>query len=73
MTINQPADDDFVRHHLPIIFDVPRELADDPQRTVEVLNLLSLHITQHLEQDERFQRMLRRFGVEWGWELGTWE
>jgi hypothetical protein len=66
-------DPDFVRHHLPIIFDVPRALAADQRRMLEVLNLLSLQITQHLENDQRFQSILRRFGVEWGWEEGTWE
>ena len=66
-------DPDFVRHHLPIIFDVPRALAADPQRMVDLLNLLAQQITMHLENDARFQGLLRRTGIEWGWEAGTWE
>ena len=66
-------DPDFVRHHLPIIFDVPQALAANHIRTNELLNLLSQQLTTLLEQDKRFQGILRRSGIEWGWEQGSWE
>lgn len=66
-------DPDFVRHHLAIIFDVPQALAADPVRSTDLLNLLSQHLTTLLEQDKRFQGILRRSGIEWGWEQGSWD
>lgn len=66
-------DPEFVRHHLAIILDVPERLAADPVRSREMLNLVSLRITEALEQDRRLQGLLQRLGIEWGWELGTWE
>lgn len=66
-------DTEFVRHHLSIILDVPAKLAQHPVRSVEVLNLVCVRITEALEHDERLQIMLRRHGIEWGWEKGTWE
>jgi hypothetical protein len=66
-------DPDFVRHHLSIILDVPIKLARHPARSVDALNLISTVITETLEKDARLQALLRRYGVEWGWEQGTWE
>ncbi|MDZ4717846.1 MAG: hypothetical protein SH847_05200 [Roseiflexaceae bacterium] len=63
----------FVRHHLPIILDVPEKLAKNPVRSVEVLNLICTCLTEAIEKDERLQVLLRRYGIEWGWEQGTWE
>jgi hypothetical protein len=67
------SDEAFVRHHLPIILDVPERLAADPVRLADVLNLVCLRLTEGLERDERLQALLRRHGIEWGWEQGTWE
>ncbi len=67
------SDDGFVRHHLPIILDVPARLAGNPVRSVEVLNLVCLRLTEALEKDTALQALLRRHGIEWGWEQGTWE
>jgi hypothetical protein len=64
---------EFVRHHLPIILDVPAKLAGNPVRSVEVLNLICTKITEAIEHDERIQALLRRYGIEWGWDKGTWE
>ena len=66
-------DPDFVRHHLPIILDVPIKLARHQTRSVDALNLISTVITETLEGNARLQALLRRYGVEWGWEQGTWE
>jgi hypothetical protein len=63
----------FVRHHLPIILDVPEKLATKPVRSVVVLNLICTCLTEAIEHDERLQVLLRRYGIEWGWEKGTWE
>jgi hypothetical protein len=30
-------------------------------------------ITEAIEHDERVQAALKRTGIEWGWEKGTWE
>ncbi len=66
-------DPDFVRHHLPIILDVPEKLAQHPIQSVEFLNLVASRITELIEQDVRLQAILKRTGIEWGWEKGTWE
>jgi hypothetical protein len=66
-------DPDFVRHHLPIILDVPTKLAARPVRSKEMLNLVTMLITEAIERDERVQAALKRTGIEWGWEKGTWE
>ena len=66
-------DPDFVRHYLAIILDAPAKLAQDPVRSVELLNLVASRITEVIEQDARLQAILKRTGIEWGWEKGTWE
>jgi hypothetical protein len=68
-----PGDPDFVRHHLPIILDVPVKLAGNHVRSREVLNLITVRLTEALERDEALRALLTRYGIEWGWEPGTWE
>ncbi|GAB4166691.1 MAG: hypothetical protein Fur005_27760 [Roseiflexaceae bacterium] len=73
LTPNSADDPEFVRHHLAIIFDVPEKLAAKPKRMQEALNLICVKLTDAIERDEQLQALMRRYGVEWGWEKGTWE
>lgn len=65
--------DEFIRHHMPLIFDVPADLVADRVRAVEILNLVSGRMIEVLENDPGFQNLLQRHGIEWGWEKATWE
>jgi len=67
-------DQEFVRHTVPLIFDVPSALAmrgDD--RAVDALNLLTARIMDVIAADRRTQALLQRYGIEWGWGDASWE
>jgi hypothetical protein len=66
------SDPEFVRHTIPLIFDVPVERANKPF-TQDALNGLTSRIIELIEQDERIQTLLRRSRIEWGIGDGTWE
>ncbi|MEN9939056.1 MAG: hypothetical protein RLZZ387_5635 [Chloroflexota bacterium] len=65
--------DDYTRHTLALLFDVPTALAGDPERMADVLNAAVSRITELIDDDPRLQALLRGHGVELGWEAGTWE
>lgn len=66
-------DPDFVRHTIPLIFDVPVALANKGAPATDALNLITNQIMDLIEQDKRTQALLARHGIEWGWGMGTWE
>lgn len=66
------SDPEFVRHTLPLIFDVHVSRKDNPF-TVEALNGATSRIIELIEQDEKVQRLLRRAKIEWGLGEGSWE
>ena len=70
--MNQSPDPDFVRHTLPLIFDVPAARAAKPL-TIDMLNGLTSRIIELIENDERLQALLRRSKIEWGLGTATWE
>ena len=64
----------FVRHTVPIIFDVPVELPQNQgERLIDILNLLTTRIMDIIEQDKRAQGIMKRHGIEWGWGIASWE
>lgn len=65
-------DPNFVRHTLPLIFDLPADRAVTP-RTIDALNAATSRIVELIEQDERLQVLFRRMRIEWGLGTGTWE
>lgn len=67
------TDPEYVRHRLPLIFDVPKELAADRVRATEILNLVSGRMLELLESDARLNEIVRQFSIEWGWEQASWE
>lgn len=69
MTIN----DDYIRHTFTILFDVPADLAANNAVLRDVLNAAVSRITELIEADDRLQALLRRHGIEYGWEEGSWE
>ncbi|MEM8675777.1 MAG: hypothetical protein AAGF83_18165 [Cyanobacteria bacterium P01_G01_bin.67] len=67
-------DTNFVRHTVPLIFDVPAELPQNQgERAVDALNLLTTCIMDLIADDKRVQGIMRRHGIEWGWGEATWE
>lgn len=64
---------EYTRHTLALIFDVPAALAADDERMADVLNAAVSRITELIEGDQRLQALVRGHGVEVGWEAGTWE
>jgi hypothetical protein len=64
---------DYTRHTLTLLFDVPAALSADPERMADVLNLLTMRMTDLIDGDAALQRTLRANGVEFGWEKGSWE
>ncbi len=69
MTIN----DDYIRHTFTVLFDVPADLAANNAVLRDVLNAAVSRITELIESDDRLQALLRRHGIEYGWEEGSWE
>ncbi len=69
MTIN----DDYTRHTFTILFDVPADLAANNTVLRDALNAAVSRITELIEADDRLQALLRRHGIEYGWEEGSWE
>lgn len=65
--------DGYIRHAFTLLFDVPADLAADRATTEDVLNVAVSRITELIEADSRLQELLRRHGIEYGWEAGTWE
>ncbi|MCS6839397.1 MAG: hypothetical protein RMJ54_05940 [Roseiflexaceae bacterium] len=67
------AIDGYTRHTFTILFDVPANLTADREVTRDVLNAAVSRVTELIESDERLQTLLRRYGIEYGWEEGSWE
>ncbi|KAB8139616.1 hypothetical protein F8S13_27445 [Chloroflexia bacterium SDU3-3] len=65
-------DPEYVRHSIPLIFDVPAARADRPL-TVDMLQAATSRIIELIEKDERLQALLRRSKIEWGVGEGSWE
>jgi hypothetical protein len=68
-----PMADDYTRHTLTLLFDVPATLTADRATMDDVLNAAVSRITELIENDPRLQALLNTNGVEWGWEAGSWE
>lgn len=70
----ESPDPEFVRHGLPLIFDVPaRMAAEQEDYMLDMLNLLTTRLVEIVGEDKRLQGILRRTGIEWGWGEATWE
>ncbi|MGQ9547255.1 MAG: hypothetical protein ACUVSY_02920 [Roseiflexus sp.] len=67
------TDDTYIRQTFTILFDVPADLAAHPAITKDVLNAAVSRITELIEADTRLQALLRQYGIEYGWEAGSWE
>ncbi len=67
------ASDGYTRHTFTLLFDVPADLSANREVMCDVLNAAVSRITELLESDERLQNLLRRHGIEYGWEEGSWE
>ncbi len=67
------SSDGYIHHSFTVLFDVPADLAADRATTEDVLNAAVSRITKLIEADPRLQELLRRHGIEYGWEAGTWE
>ncbi|MBC8162181.1 MAG: hypothetical protein H7Z42_13300 [Roseiflexaceae bacterium] len=65
-------DPEYVRHSLPLIFDVQVSRKDHPF-TIEALNGITSRIVELVEQDQKLQSLMRRGKIEWGLGDGTWE
>jgi non-ribosomal peptide synthetase component F len=65
--------DDYTRHTLTLLFDVPAALAADRATMDDVLNAVVRRITELIDNDTRLQALLNAHGVEFGWEAGSWE
>jgi non-ribosomal peptide synthetase component F len=65
--------DDYTRHTLTLLFDVPAALAADRATMDDVLNAVVRRITELIDNDTRLQALLSAHGVEFGWEAGSWE
>lgn len=67
------TNDDYTRHTFTILFDIPADLAANSEVMRDVLNAAASRITELIESDKRLQALLRRHGIEYGWEEGSWE
>lgn len=67
------ADDEYIRHTFRILFDVPVTLAANVEGMRDVLNAAASRITELIETDTRLQTLLRQYGIDYGWEEGSWE
>lgn len=65
--------DDYCRYTFTILFDVPVNLAASREDMNDVLNAAVNRITELIETDTRLQALLRQYGIEYGWEEGSWE
>ncbi len=68
----ESPDPEYVRHSLPLIFDV-HVSRKDHAFTIEALNGLTSRIIELIEQDQKLQSLMRRGKIEWGLGDGTWE
>lgn len=67
-------DREYIRHTMNLIFDVPEDMLRGNKRQVaEILNGIFGRMAELVEADERTQRLMRRYGIMFGWEEGTWE
>lgn len=67
------TNDDYTRHIFTILFDVPADLATNGEVVRDVLNAAASRITELIESDTRLQALLQQYGIEYGWEEGSWE
>lgn len=67
------TNDDYTRHTFTILFDVPADLAVNSEVMRDVLNAAASRITELIESDTRLQALLHQYGIEYGWEEGSWE
>lgn len=68
------TEDNYLRHTLPLIFDVPADRARrHPERLAELLNIITSKIVDQIDRDDELQDMLRRNGIDWGLGTGSWE
>ncbi|MDW8215429.1 MAG: hypothetical protein RMJ55_17900 [Roseiflexaceae bacterium] len=67
------ASDGYTRHIFTILFDVPADLSANREVMCDVLNAAVSRITELVESDVRLQTLLRQYGIEYGWEEGSWE
>lgn len=65
--------DDYTRHTLTLLFDVPAALAADQARAEDVLNAAVSRITELIDADPKLRALLGPLGVEVGWDAGSWE
>jgi len=67
-------DPEYVRHTIPLIFDVPAaRVSASSEQVADGLNIVTTLIMDTIAENKRIQATLRRYGIEWGWGQGTWE
>lgn len=68
------SDDRYVRHTLPMVFDVPATLAEqDSEQVTDALNIITARLFDLIGDDLALQQLFARYGIEWGWGSATWE
>lgn len=67
-------DDQYIRHTMPLIFDVPAAMAEaDSEQVADVLNAVTGRIFDLIGADQRLQALLAQHGIDWGWGDASWE
>jgi hypothetical protein len=67
-------DNQYIRHTMPLIFDVPAAMAEsDREQVADVLNAATGRIFDLISADERLQALLTQHGIDWGWGDASWE